>query len=125
VVNQLETQMTNEQAQIVRQVYDRFNDGENDNVLWTEIDETLWQLSWLDGDQLIREASVLFSHYKGRQVKCNMVHVQSECFAPKIVGAVEAILESHGRAGKMLSEHKYILQYFLTLSQLGVISTKT
>lgn len=116
--------MTSEQHQIIQLVFSRFNDGENHRPMWTQIDETLWKLSWLDGDQLFREAATLYEDYKVKKIQCNMTHAKSECFAPKIVSAVDAVLDVYDKTGQMLPEYRYILQYFLTLHQLGVIALK-
>jgi hypothetical protein len=114
--------MTSDQAKSVAEVYRRFIDAEGIRG-WTEVDDYLDALSWLDDDQLHREADVVFEIHKRGQVKCMADHDQSKCFVPRIVEVVGYILELYKETGNLHKNNRYILEYYLAYQQAGMIIT--
>lgn len=115
--------MTPEQTQIIDLVYQRFMDSENERQIWNPIDEAMYKLQWIDTDQLARESTIILLEHRGGQIKCNMEHKNSSCFAPKIVHAASIILDLYDSTGFISSNNKYILQYYLALHHLKIIFT--
>lgn len=113
--------MTQEQSQIIDLVYQRFLDSENERPVWNPIDETMYKLQWIDVDQIAREARIIYAEHLGGKIKCNMQHVNSACFAPKIVQAASIILNIYESTGQLNDSNKYILQYYLALHHLKII----
>jgi len=108
--------MTSEQAKIVTIVYNKLINNEFRE--WNDIDEYLEILEYLDDDQLHREADVLFSTHKNKQMGCPHKHKDSNpCFVKYILEAVEAILDLYKETGQMHKNNRYILQNYLALTQ--------
>lgn len=112
--------MTPEQVKVVAQVYNRFFDKETEDT-WTDVDDYLSMLEWLDDDQLYREADVIYEAHKFGKVRCDMDHPSTECFIPTVVDAVGAILDLYRETSNLHKNNRYILQYYLALCQAQVI----
>jgi hypothetical protein len=113
--------MTKEQQQTVTQVYRKFYDSDSIDEGWTEIDEQMSMLEWLDDNQLVVEAAVLIQLQTQGQPRCDQNHPISECFVPTIIEAVGYILDLFGKSGNLHAKNKFILQYYLALSQIKFI----
>lgn len=111
--------MTSDQARAVAQVFRRFVNSEDRP--WDDLDEQLNMLDWLDDDQLHREADVVFEQHKNKNTRCSVPHKNDECFVPTIIEAVNAILELYKETGQMHKNNRYILQYYIGLTHIGMI----
>lgn len=112
--------MTKDQAKIVAYVYRKFL--ENENRGWDEMDDYLEILEYLDDDQLYREADILLDKHTGKKLVCNMKHKNNRCFLSETIEAVLAILELYKDTSDLHKKNRYILQYYLALSQAGLIA---
>lgn len=111
--------MTSEQSKMVSLVYRQFASSEE--LGWGELDENLCLLEYLDDDQLHREADVLLSKHQQGKPECRVKHEISACFVPKIIEAVSVILELYKETGNLHKNNRYVLQYYLALSQINHI----
>jgi hypothetical protein len=112
--------MSPEQVRTVAQVYRQFIENESHRG-WDEIDNYLLYLDFLDDDQLHREADVVYVQHKDEKVGCDQDHKLSDCFVPKVIDAVNAILELYKVTGHMHKNNRYILQYYIAITQAGMI----
>lgn len=113
--------MDSSQKDAVTIVYNRFMDQEGRG--WDQLDDTLDLLEYLDDDQLYREASVLYSYQEHKNPRCPQDHHKSKCFIPVVIEAVSAILELYQDSPTMHPKNRYILQYYLAISQSEGIVT--
>ena len=111
--------MSNEQARIVRMVYNRFMENESDD--WTTMDDNLEIFSWLSNEDLVRESKAKFKKHSKGTFRCGQTHDQSVCFAPHILESVEAILDLYKSTKELHLKNAYILSYYLVLSELKLI----
>lgn len=109
-----------EQFQTVEQVYVRFMEGE-ELAGWDEIDTQLEYLDYLDEEQIFREASVQVIYHESGKVGCNDEFCGQGCFAEIVVEAAEIICELFNNTGQLTPKHRYVLEYYLALSQLKMI----
>ena len=115
--------MTPEQARIVKMVYSRFIKSEEDG--WSEIDNNLEFFSFLTDGETILEAQIKFLRHSKGTFRCFQEHSSEECVAPLILEAVGIILELY-EINRMLHEkNRYILTYYLAMSELGLIFSVT
>jgi hypothetical protein len=112
--------MNQEQVRVVAQVYREFLASE-ENRGWEGIDDYLETLQFLDDDQLGREAEVVLIQHRKGKAKCDKDHPESECFVPKIIEAVQAILDLVKETGHLHKNNRYILEYYLAVNQAGMI----
>lgn len=110
--------MTPEQVKNVTHVYNKFMNSEKRG--WDELDNCLELLEFIDDDQLHREASVMYDKHR-HGASCHVDHPESDCFVPHIIEAISAILELYMDTGNMHKNNRYILQYYLALSQAEMI----
>lgn len=113
--------MTKDQQLIVTQVYRKFYESDSADEGWTDIDEQMSMLEWLDDNQLVVEAAVLMQLQAQGTPRCGQPHPISQCFVPTIVEAVGYILDLFANTGSLHAKNKFILQYYLALSQIGFI----
>ena len=111
--------MSSEQTKQVREVYLKFMASEERG--WSPVDEYLEMLEYIDDHQLYLEASVLFESHQEKKIGCLYKHKKSNCFVPTIMEAVDAILTLYSKTETMHKNNRYILQYYLALSQAGQI----
>ena len=110
--------MSKDQAEVVKIVYNRFMD--NEESTWTDLDNNLEMFDWLSDKEIIKETKIkLSSHVKG--IKCNQNHPIDECFAPYIMDAADAISRLYDKTKELHIKNKYILTYYLVMSELGLI----
>jgi hypothetical protein len=89
---------------------------------WTELDDFLDILDYLDDDQLCKESAVLFSFHKNKNMGCPYKHATgTQCFVKPILEGVEAILNLHDETGNLHINNRYILLHYLALSETGNI----
>lgn len=113
--------MTKDQQEVVSQVYRRFYDADANDKNWTNIDEQMHMLDWLDDNQLIVEAAVLYQIQTAGEPRCNQKHPITECFIPLVIDAVTSILDLFAETGSLHEKNRFILQYYLAMSQVGFI----
>lgn len=112
--------MSDIQIKNITYLYTRFMESEING--WTDLDNYLESLSWLDDLQLYREAEVLYSHHKYQKMGCPYVHTEGTvCFVTNIMDAVEAITDLYKDTGNLHPRNRYVLEYYLGLSQDGQI----
>lgn len=113
--------MTPDQIKTVTEVYRKFADSDNDETEWTNIDEHMSSLEWLGDNQLTIEAEVKYNEQKKGTPRCPANHSHEHCFIPVVIDAVTAILDLYKETKQLHPKNKYILQYYLALSQDGFI----
>ncbi|NJO48230.1 MAG: hypothetical protein HC840_00780 [Leptolyngbyaceae cyanobacterium RM2_2_4] len=113
--------MTKDQQETVLKVYRRFVDADNAETQWTNIDEQMSMLEWIEDQQLVIEAAVLIQLQSQGEPRCNQNHPVSECFVPSIIESVGYILDMYAQTGHLHAKNKFILQYYLAMSQVGFI----
>lgn len=111
-----------EQAKVLRRVLAQFKI--NDEILeWTEFDTNMELLTWLTDDELCREAAIKFETHMRRDARCTKNHPRDQCFIPIILDAVAIILDHHEEAGNLIKHTRYMLEFYLSLTQTGEIVT--
>ena len=113
--------MSSEQSAIVKLVYNRFMESEESSA-WNDMDENLCFFDLLSDEEMIKESTIMFeSHSKCKTFRCERGHEISECFAPFILECVEYILDLYGETEELHIKNRYILEYYLTMSELKII----
>lgn len=111
--------MTLEQAQVVAAVLKRFNDSETRE--WTELDEYMCNLDFLEDKQICIEAAVIHDIHCNNDAHCVHEHPRSECFVPVILEAVDYILQDFEDTKRLAKKARYILTYYVAFSHTGGI----
>ena len=111
--------MSKDQVKTVVFVYNRLM--ENEKRGWDAIDDYMDWLEYLDDDQLHREVDVMYEIHGRQQVKCSKDHGKEECLIPMLLEAVGAIIDLYKETGDLHEKNKYILQYYLALTQSDMI----
>jgi hypothetical protein len=112
--------MTKDQVKSVTIVYNRFMDNE-DGGKWTVIDDNLEWVGWMTTEELITETSLKVLKHSEGEFRCITNHSLEVCFAPVILSAVEAILELYSETLQLHKNNRYILEYYLSMSEMGMI----
>jgi len=106
---------------LIEKVFKRFEEADGHQTKWTNLDTNMEYLSYLDDQQLVKEADyVLEDHMKG-EPRCKIDHETSECFVPTIIKAVTYITFDYKIGGILLKKDRYILEYYISLSSVGEI----
>lgn len=113
--------MTKDQQDTVTKVYRRFYESDLADAEWTDIDEQMTMLEWLDDNQLATESRVKFNEHVNGKPRCMQDHTGSECFVPTIIEATSAILDLYESTSNLHEKNRFILRYYLALSQVGFI----
>lgn len=114
--------MTPDQAKTVSTVYRKFvAQDESNSDDWTVLDEYMEKLDWLEDHQLTIESEVKYNEHKSGEARCQYPHEKTECFVPVIMDAVMAILDLYKKTGNLHEKNRYILMYYLALSQANFI----
>ena len=111
--------MQEKHRNILKIVYERFIDNEGNG--WNEIDENLSYYEWLTDEDLIAEAGVKHSRHSKGIFRCKDNHEQIHCFAPVLLQAVTIILNVWNNEKILEDRYKYILQYYLCMSEMALI----
>ena len=111
--------MTPEQRKVVSSAYSHLMEKEARG--WDGLDDCMEYLAYLDDDQLHREADVIHSQHSHGKVRCQQDHPIEHCFIPMLVDAVAAILELYKETNYMHPKNRYVLQYYLSMQQVGMI----
>lgn len=108
--------LNSSQSKNLLHIYRFFMESEANG--WNAIDDHLEMLEWLDDSELYREADVLYSHHKNKNMGCNYTHKEgSYCPVKSILEAVESVLELHKDSENLHPKNRYVLAYYLALSQ--------
>lgn len=111
--------MNGKSETIVEQVYQKIVASETEE--WSDVDDYLDMLGYLDDDQLGREASVLY-HYQGKKnISCEAGKNCKNCFMPELVKASGEIISSYEIYGDLDEKGRYVLEYYLSFFQAGMI----
>lgn len=113
--------MTKDAQETVSKVYRRFVEADAAETAWTTIDEQMSMLEWLEDTQLAIEAAVLLQLHSQGNPRCNQDHPASECFIPLIIESVTHILDLYAKTANLHVKNKFILQYYLAMTQVGYI----
>ncbi len=113
--------MTPDQQKTVTQVYRRFFDSDLADTEWTDVDEAMSMLDWLDDKQLVKEAAVKIMEHTAGTPKCNQYHGDLPCFVPTIIEASTYIVDLYTDTENLHEKNRFILQYYLALAQVGFI----
>jgi hypothetical protein len=112
--------LSSDQTKNITYLYNKFLDSELNG--WTNLDNFLELLEYLDDDQLYRECEVLYSHHKRKTMGCPYEHTKdSVCFVKGILEAVEAITDLYQETGNLHPNNRYVLAYYLALCEDGQI----
>lgn len=112
--------MTNIEKQIVTSIYRHFLESELEG--WTEIDDMLELMEMLNDQEVVDESVINNNHFMQHGVQCGEGHNSpDECFAGVILEAVNAILRVYLETRVLHEKNRYILLYFLTLSEMKLI----
>ncbi len=111
--------MTREEATIVKVVYTRLIENEVED--WTEIDDNIEFCSMLSDEQLIIETVIKAHKHSKGTIRCIENHVPEACLAPYILEAAEAIVALYQKTKELHQKNRYILLYYLALSELNLI----
>lgn len=113
--------MTTYQQNIIDKVYKKFVESDSIDIQWTDIDEQISILEWLDDRQLMIEAKVKLHEQSGGQPRCNQDHPINDCFIPIAIEAVKFIVDSYAKTKTLNSNDRFVIKYYLSLSQVGLI----
>lgn len=111
--------MSKDESEMVKMVYNRFMESETED--WTKIDDNLEFYAWLSDSDLVKEAKIKYGPHSKGTLRCSQDHEQINCFAPRILEAVEAIIKLYDQKKQLHSNNAYILSYYLVLSELDMI----
>lgn len=106
---------------IIYRVFRRFEQIDNQQTKWTALDTNMSMLAWLDDDQLIREAEIIYDEHRAGKPRCKMDHSDDRCFAPTIVQATGFIIDGHKASGKLHKDDRYVLEYYISLAKIGEV----
>lgn len=95
--------------------------GIDDNDRWDKVDDYMSYLEWIDDSQLMIEVKVLFDKHVSGDPRCTSSHSKENCLVPYLLDAVDCILAVNEEFNSISSGHKYILQYYVTLTAIGEI----
>lgn len=112
--------MSPEQIKNITHIYSTLMDAEKKG--WTNLDDYMELLEFLDDDQLHRECDVLYSIHKTKKMGCPSGHEDgSKCFVVDFLEAIEAITDLYKETGNLHIKNRYLLCNYLTLCQDGQI----
>lgn len=114
--------MTDEQRHTVSIVYSQLSTSDGAQTdRWTDIDECMSTLDWLEDNQLVIESEVIYDIHKLGKPRCGSDHPIEHCFVPMIIDAVVAIINLHKETQNLHPKNRFILQMYLSLTKLGEI----
>lgn len=112
--------MSKEEYRIVQAVYGRFISCEEDGV-WTGLDDLMEYFEYLTDNEIIVESQFKMKINTQKGIKCTQNHPPSDCFAPTILEAVEAIISLFDKTQSLHPKNRYILCYYMTLCELKLL----
>lgn len=103
---------------IVKTIYRAFIKADLESQGWTPLDESMSLLSELSDDQIYKESVFVFNKEKARYT---YKELETE-FSFNLYITIEYILQEYERTGVLVKNNRYILEYYLTLSNNQVKS---
>jgi hypothetical protein len=101
-------------------VYDELMSSEANG--WTDIDDFLEVNEWLDDSQIYRECEVIYSFHRNTKMGGPYEdNPKFDAFVKRILEAVDSILFLYQETNDLHIKNRYILSYYLALSQCGQI----
>jgi len=119
--------MSTEQVAIVKLVYNRFMESEEppantERSLWSDMDNNLIFFDLLSDDEMVKESIIKYQQHCSCSIfTCEQEHDQEFCFAPFILECVGYILELYDETKELHPKNRYVLSYYLTMSELKII----
>src|ERR1041385_1795790 len=113
--------MTIEQIQTVKVVYNRLITSEEED--WSDIDDNLELCSYLNDQELVQEIRIKIEKHSKGIFRCVEEHPNSLCFAPLVLESAIAINELYEKTGELHIKNRYILMYYLALSEMKLFYT--
>lgn len=113
--------MDKDQQVVVSKVYRKFFEEDTQDFGWDEIDDQMSHLDYLADNQLAIESAVILQLHQQGTPTCNQDHPLVDCFIPLVIEAVTYILDLYMKTEHMPNKSRFILQYYLALSQVGYI----
>lgn len=113
--------MPEDEQKIVSIVFKRFYQLDVENLKWGEIDECIYTLDWMSDEEVIIEAAIKIQMQTSGTPRCKKTHTSDECFVPTIIEAIGHILNLYGETSELHKNNRFILLYYLALSQTGHI----
>ena len=110
--------MSSQEVRNVTHVFNQFMSTETGNN-WDKFDDHMSHLEYLTESELITEATVMLTEHSDGIAGCGSKC--TTCSVPPILEAVSSILELQKTAKTLHPNNKYILRFYLTISQLGEI----
>lgn len=111
--------MTREEKEAVQLVYNRLISSEEED--WSQIDDILYECSYLTDSELVTESSIKYVVHSQGVFRCSQDHPAAHCMAPRFLDAVEAILALYWQTKELHTKNKYILEYYLTMTELRML----
>ena len=112
--------MSESQVKNITHIYTKLMEAELKG--WTNLDNFLELLEFLDDDEIYREAEALYSVHKTKKMGCPYIHKEGTvCFVVGILEAVEAITDLYQETGNLHPKNRYLLCNYLALCQDGQI----
>ncbi len=110
--------MSRDESQIVKLVYNRFIESEEE--IWTDLDDNLEMTGLMTNEELVKAAKTEANgHSSG--IRCKQDHGQHNCMAPLILESVNYILDLYGKTRELHPKNRYILEFYLSMSALRMI----
>ena len=110
--------MSPQEVRNITFIFNQFISTESGNT-WEKFDDHMSYLEYLTDSELIVEASAMLLGHSQGTVSCGSPC--TTCSVPHILDAVGSILELQNTTKNLHPNNKYILQFYLTISQLGEI----
>lgn len=113
--------MTKDQEEAVKTVFRKFS-GDEEHRGWTEVDDDLSYLGYLTDEEIVIETEVQLNKHSEGKPRCTETHGPgSKCLVPVIIDAASAIVELYQQSKQIHSKNRYVLEYYLAFSHLGLI----
>lgn len=113
--------LSQENENLLSVVYERFMESEGQGNSWAPIDDCLELVSWLKDAEIIEECKAKYEKHCLTEFRCNVDHEIRYCMAPLILETVEIILNVYECERFLSEKHRYCLEYYLSLSELGLV----
>jgi hypothetical protein len=111
--------MTGDQIETVKLVYNRLI--QNEEETWSRIDDSLIAFEWLSNEELATEVQILCEKHSKGIFRCSQDHKPEQCFAPRVLESVKAILDLYEKTKNLHPKNRYILEYYMVMSNLNMV----
>lgn len=112
--------LTPEETKNIKIIYSNFLDGEDKG--WGAIDDALEMIEWLNDEQVVIEAETIYEYQKDKKMGCPYKHAENKkCLVHDIIDAVKSILNLYKETKYLHEKNRYIISYYIALSNLGMI----